>query len=77
MRTNIFQNKKKYIISLLKQTKIVQMLNVWSEGFSKNNKFYFSAILRTIKKCRGRPWYTCNRYNMSGRSVWDLQGEPL
>ena len=45
MRTNIFQNKKKYIISLLKQTKIVQMLNVWSEGFSKNNKFYFSAIL--------------------------------
>ena len=39
MRTKIFQNKKKYMIFLLKQNKIIQMSNVWSEGFSKNNKF--------------------------------------
>ena len=39
MRTKIFQNKKKYMIFLLKQNKIIQMLNVRSEGFSKNNNF--------------------------------------
>ena len=39
MRTKIFQNKKKYMIFLLKQNKIIQMSNVWSEGFSKNNNF--------------------------------------
>ena len=39
MRTKIFQNKKKYTIFLLKQNKIIQMSNVWSEGFSKNNNF--------------------------------------
>ena len=39
MRTKIFQNKKKYTIFLLKQNKIIQMSNVWSERFSKNNKF--------------------------------------
>ena len=27
------------MIFLLKQNKIIQMSNVWSEGFSKNNKF--------------------------------------
>ena len=37
MRTKIFQNEKKYMIFLLKQHKIIQMSNVWSEGFGKNN----------------------------------------
>ena len=27
------------MIFLLKQNKIIQMLNAWSEGFSKNNNF--------------------------------------
>ena len=30
---------KKYMIFVLKQNKIIQMSNVWSEGFSKNNNF--------------------------------------
>ena len=24
-----------------------------------------------------RVFFLCNRYNMSGQSVWDLEGEPL
>ena len=41
MRTKIFQNKKKYMIFLLRQNKIIhEMWNVCSaEGFSKNNNF--------------------------------------
>ena len=39
MHTKIFQNKKKYMFFLLQQNKIIQMSNVWSEGFSKNNNF--------------------------------------
>ena len=39
MRTKIFQNKKKYMIFLLKQNKIIQMSSKLSQGFSKNNNF--------------------------------------
>ena len=56
MRTKIFQNKKKYMIFLLKQNKIIQMSNVWSEGFSKNNNFdKFECNFAYIKKCLGTP----------------------
>ena len=56
MRTKIFQNKKKYMIFLLKQNKIIQMSNVWSEEFSKNNNFAkFKCNFAYIKKCLGTP----------------------
>ena len=49
MRTKIFQNKKKYMIFLLKQNKIIQMSK---KGFVKITTLAnLSAILRIIKKC--------------------------
>ena len=38
IRTKTIQNKKKYMIVLRKQNKIIQMSNVWSEEFNKKNK---------------------------------------